>query len=158
MSTRRLSLSLGWSALLMLSAQTARSESMPYQCFDRTTRRPVAASLVDLSTAEVSCEPTTLLQPKNTSLRTWDNSIPGTSRDRIRDQQRTKPLRRCHGRSGRRKCDCAQQPFSRTTLHESGPWCCNAKEWRFEGLPPRNLYVCQCLQQSLFDSCRTSWI
>ena len=39
---------------------------MPYQCFDRTTRRPVAASLVDLSTAEVSCEPTTLPQPENT--------------------------------------------------------------------------------------------
>ena len=66
MSMRRLSLSLGWSALLMLSAQTTRSEPMPYQCFDRTTRRPVAASLVDLSTAEVSCEPTTLPQPENT--------------------------------------------------------------------------------------------
>ena len=90
MSMRRLSLSLGWSALLMLSAQTTRSEPMPYQCFDRTTRRPVAASLVDLSTAEVSCEPTTLPQPENT-LRTWDNSIPGTSRDRTQDQQRTEP-------------------------------------------------------------------
>ena len=67
MSTRRLSLSLGWSAVLMLSAQSAQSEPVNYQCFERTTRRPVAASLVDLSTPEVSCEPTTLPKPENTT-------------------------------------------------------------------------------------------
>ena len=39
---------------------------MNYQCFDRETRRPVAASLVDLSTPVVSCERITPQEPKPT--------------------------------------------------------------------------------------------
>ena len=76
MSMRRLNLSLGWSALLMLSAQTAQSEPMPYQCFERTTRRPVAASLVDLSTSEVSCEPTTRPKAGNTPPELGTTPVP----------------------------------------------------------------------------------
>ena len=64
---KRLASSLGWTTLLVLTAQSAQSDPVEYQCFDRSTRRPVAASLVDLSTPEVSCEPTTL---KNPSLAT----------------------------------------------------------------------------------------
>ena len=60
---KRLASSLGWTTLLMLTAQSAQSDPVEYQCFDRSTRRPVAASLVDLSTPEVSCEPTTLKTP-----------------------------------------------------------------------------------------------
>ena len=40
---------------------------MNYQCFDRETRRPVAASLIDLSTPEVSCERITPTEPTLTS-------------------------------------------------------------------------------------------
>lgn len=53
---QRLSLYLGWASLLITTAGTAQSEAMNYQCFERETRRPVAASLIDLSTTEVSCE------------------------------------------------------------------------------------------------------
>ena len=60
---KRLASSLGWTTLLVLTAQSAQSDPVEYQCFDRSTRRPVAASLVDLSTPEVSCEPTTLKTP-----------------------------------------------------------------------------------------------
>ena len=60
---KRLVFSLGWSALLVLTTQSAQSQPIEYQCFERSTRRPVAASLVDLSTPEVSCEPTTLKTP-----------------------------------------------------------------------------------------------
>ena len=64
---QRLSLCLGSAALLITTAQTAWSEAMNYQCFDRETRRPVAASLVDLSTPEVSCESITPTEPTITS-------------------------------------------------------------------------------------------
>ena len=57
---KRLASSLGWTTLLVLTAQSAQSNPVQYECFDRNTRRPVAASLVDLSTPEVSCEPTSL--------------------------------------------------------------------------------------------------
>ena len=60
---KRLACSLGWTTLLVLTAQSAQSDPIEYQCFERSTRRPVAASLVDLSTPEVSCEPTTLKPP-----------------------------------------------------------------------------------------------
>ena len=60
---KRLACSLGWTTLLVLTAQSAKSDPIEYQCFERSTRRPVAASLVDLSTPEVSCEPTTLKPP-----------------------------------------------------------------------------------------------
>ena len=60
---KRLACSLGWTTLLVLTAQSAQSDPVEYQCFERSTRRPVAASLVDLSTPEVSCEPTTLKPP-----------------------------------------------------------------------------------------------
>ncbi len=60
---KRLASSLGWTTLLLLTAQSAQSDPVEYQCFERSTRRPVAASLVDLSTPEVSCEPTTLKTP-----------------------------------------------------------------------------------------------
>ena len=60
---KRLACSLGWTTLLVLTAQSAKSDPIEYQCFERSTRRPVAASLVDLSTSEVSCEPTTLKPP-----------------------------------------------------------------------------------------------
>ena len=63
----RLSLCLGSAALLITTAQTARADAMNYQCFERETRRPVAASLIDLSTPEVSCERITLEEPMNTS-------------------------------------------------------------------------------------------
>ncbi|QNJ27543.1 hypothetical protein SynSYN20_03252 [Synechococcus sp. SYN20] len=67
MAMKRLACSLGWTTLLVLTAQSAQSDPVEYQCFEKSTRRPVAASLVDLSTPEVSCEPTTL---KNPSLAT----------------------------------------------------------------------------------------
>ena len=60
---KRLASSLGWTTLLVLTAQSAQSDPVEYQCFERSTRRPVAASLVDLSTPEVSCEPTRLKTP-----------------------------------------------------------------------------------------------
>ena len=60
---KRLACSLGWTTLLVLAAQSVQSDPVEYQCFERSTRRPVAASLVDLSTSEVSCEPTTLKPP-----------------------------------------------------------------------------------------------
>ena len=64
---QRLSFCLGSAALLITTAQSARSDAMNYQCFDRESRRPVAASLIDLSTAEVSCELITPTEPKITS-------------------------------------------------------------------------------------------
>ena len=64
---KRLGFSLGWSALLVLTTQSAQSQPIEYQCFERNTRRPVAASLVDLSTPEVSCEITTLKTPEQTN-------------------------------------------------------------------------------------------
>ena len=66
-SIQRLSLCLGSAALLITTVQSARSDAMNYQCFERETRRPVAASLIDLSTPEVSCERITLEEPMNTS-------------------------------------------------------------------------------------------
>ena len=57
---KRLGCSLGSATLLLLTLQPARSEPVRYQCFERSTRRPVAASLVDLSNSQVSCKPTTL--------------------------------------------------------------------------------------------------
>ena len=62
-----LSLCMGSAALLITTAQTAQSDVMNYQCFERDTRRPVAASLIDLSTPEVSCERITLTEPTITS-------------------------------------------------------------------------------------------
>ena len=62
-----LSLYLGSAALLITTAQSARSDEMNYQCFDRETRRPVAASLIDLSTPDVSCERITPTEPTTTS-------------------------------------------------------------------------------------------
>lgn len=64
---QRLSLCLGSAALLITTAQTAQSDVMNYQCFDRETRRPVAASLIDLSTPEVSCELITPIEATITS-------------------------------------------------------------------------------------------
>ena len=64
---RRLSLCIGSVTLLITTAQTAQSDAMNYQCFDRETRRPVAASLIDLSTPEVSCELITPTEPILTS-------------------------------------------------------------------------------------------
>ena len=64
---QRLSFCLGSAALLITTAQSARSDAMNYQCFDRESRRPVAASLIDLSTAEVSCELITPTEPTITS-------------------------------------------------------------------------------------------
>ncbi|WP_186538094.1 hypothetical protein [Synechococcus sp. BIOS-E4-1] len=58
---------MGSAALLITTAQTAQSDVMNYQCFERDTRRPVAASLIDLSTPEVSCERITLTEPTITS-------------------------------------------------------------------------------------------
>ena len=60
---QRLSLCLGSAALLITTARTAQSDVMNYQCFERETRRPVAASLIDLSTPEVSCELITPTEP-----------------------------------------------------------------------------------------------
>ncbi len=64
---QRLSFCLGSAALLITTAQSARSDAMNYQCFDRESRRPVAASLIDLSTPEVSCELITPTEPTITS-------------------------------------------------------------------------------------------
>ena len=64
---QRLSLCLGSAALLIATAPTAQSDVLNYQCFERDTRRPVAASLIDLSTPEVSCEPITLTEPTITA-------------------------------------------------------------------------------------------
>ncbi len=64
---KRLACSLGWTTLLVLTAQAAQSDPVEYQCFERSTRRPVAASLVDLSTPEVSCEPTAVKTPSITT-------------------------------------------------------------------------------------------
>ena len=66
-SIQRLSLCLGSATLLITTVQSARSDAMNYQCFDRETRRPVAASLIDLSTSEVSCERITPTEPRRTS-------------------------------------------------------------------------------------------
>ena len=63
---KRLGFSVGWSALLVLTTQSAQSQPIEYQCFERRTRRPVAASVVDLSTPEVSCEITTMRTPEQT--------------------------------------------------------------------------------------------
>ena len=60
---KRLACSLGWTTLLVLTAQSVQSDPVEYQCFERSTRRPVAASIVDLSTSVVSCELTTLKPP-----------------------------------------------------------------------------------------------
>jgi len=56
---KQLGYPLGWAACLLLTVQPTRSEPVRYQCFERSTQRPVAASLVDLSNSEVNCEPTT---------------------------------------------------------------------------------------------------
>ncbi len=64
---KRLACSLGWTTLSVLTAQAAQSDPVEYQCFERSTRRPVAASLVDLSTPEVSCEPTAVKTPSITT-------------------------------------------------------------------------------------------
>ena len=64
---KRVSFCLGSAALLITTAQSARSDAMNYQCFDRESRRPVAASLIDLSTPEVSCELITPTEPTITS-------------------------------------------------------------------------------------------
>ena len=56
---KQLSFTLGWTALLALTGHSAQSDPVQFQCFERSTRRPVAESLVDLSTPEVSCEPAT---------------------------------------------------------------------------------------------------
>ena len=57
---KRLGLSLGSATLLLLTTQPVEGAPVRFQCFERSTRRPVAASLVDLSNAEVSCEPASL--------------------------------------------------------------------------------------------------
>ena len=57
---KRLGLSLGSATLLLLTTQLVEGAPVRFQCFERSTRRPVAASLVDLSNAEVSCEPASL--------------------------------------------------------------------------------------------------
>ena len=60
---KRLAYSLGWTTLLVLTAQSAQSDPVNYQCFEKSTRRPVAASVIDLSTPEVSCELSTQKTP-----------------------------------------------------------------------------------------------
>ena len=104
---KRLASSLGWTTLLVLTAQSAQSDPVEYQCFDRSTRRPVAASLVDLSTPEVSCEPTTLKTP---SVATPEPEA----------QHRPQPLRRHHTRPGVRESVCPQQSSFGKTCPESG--------------------------------------
>ena len=56
MKIQRLSLCLGSAVMLITTTRTAHGDVMNFQCFERKTRRPVAASLIDLSTPEVSCE------------------------------------------------------------------------------------------------------
>ncbi len=55
---------------------------MNYQCFERETRRPVAASLIDLSTPEVSCERIT---PMDSTITSPDEATTESSNQPLTD-------------------------------------------------------------------------
>jgi len=141
---KRLACSLGWTTLLVLTAQSAQSDPVEYQCFERSTRRPVAASLVDLSTPEVSCEPTTLKTPSVATPEQESRRQTKPASCRSRGQHRPQPLRRHHTRPKVRESVCPRQSPRGKACPKSGKRGSNPAKRRPSGLPPGNLHVWEC--------------
>jgi len=84
-------------ALVVIHGATAYSMSadelnVTYQCFERKTRKPVAASSIDLSTAEIGCELITPEKNKQSSEITKENTNTEAAPSENEGTQPVKPI------------------------------------------------------------------
>jgi len=84
-------------ALVVIHGATAYSMSadelnVTYQCFERKTRKPVAASSIDLSTAEIGCELITPEKNNQSPEITKENTNTEAAPSESEDTQPVKPI------------------------------------------------------------------
>ena len=82
-------------ALVAIHGATAYSMSadelnVTYQCFERKTKKPVAASSIDLSTEEIGCE---LITPEKTTTPSEENRVDEMTQEKSSENEDTPPIK-----------------------------------------------------------------